>query len=72
MLVAGNVIIGRKDEGSKSTEDDDSIPSSRESDAEDGQGTYHRIPGVDEPVFIPRDEKDDEEDILDLQVEGAQ
>lgn len=71
MLVAGNVIIGRKDEGSKGTEDD-SISSFREPDAEDGQGTYHRIPGVDEPVFIPRDEKDDDEDVFDLGVEGAQ
>lgn len=68
MLVAGNVIIGHKDEGSKGAEDDGSIPSSREPGAEDGQGTYHRIPGVDEPVFIPRDEKDDDEDVLDLPV----
>ncbi|KAM7200066.1 hypothetical protein V8F20_005487 [Naviculisporaceae sp. PSN 640] len=76
MLVAGNVIIGQKDEGgSKSGEsmpESSSPPTSPESTAEDGQGTYHRIPGVEEPVFIPRDhEKDENEDVLDINVEGS-
>lgn len=77
MLVAGNVIIGQKDEGGSKSVDPVSAPpaltpSSPESVAEDGQGTYHRIPGVDEPVFIPKDEKDDEDaDVLDLDAEAT-
>lgn len=71
MLVAGNVIIGQKDEGGSKTVDSTSQspspPTSPGSSAEDDGGTYHRIPGVEEPVFIPRDhEKDEDEDVLDL------
>lgn len=71
MLVAGNVIIGRKDEGLKGIQDGGGSPPSSASDAEGDRGTYHRIPGVDEPVFIPREEKDGEGDILDLEAEGT-
>ncbi|KAM7217067.1 hypothetical protein V8F06_007582 [Rhypophila decipiens] len=70
MLVAGNVIIGQKDEGSKDSSSIESTssprPTSLEFNAEDAQGTYHSIPGVEQPVFIPRDEKDDN-DVLDLE-----
>lgn len=53
MLVAGNVIIGRKDEseGTKDVEQDGtgtgdtaSVASSAEGLAEDGLGTYRRVP----------------------------
>jgi multidrug transporter EmrE-like cation transporter len=68
MLVAGNVIIGRKDEGVKG--EDDNVSSSSASLAEDGAGTYQAT--IPQPDGLLPEEKDDEEedaDILDLDVD---
>lgn len=66
MLVAGNVITGRKDEGSKPGVSEDDSASS-ESRAEDGQSSYHPIPQAGQAASAT---KEDDEDILDLQLEG--
>lgn len=54
MLVAGNVIIGRKGEG----DENDVIATTS---APDGHGSYHQVPSVAH--------KDDDEDILDLELD---
>jgi len=75
MLVAGNVIIGQKDEGSK-TDGTDGPPGeefrdaddgslSEASAAEDGFGAYRDGVLVDQLVAAQL-EKDDEDDVLDL------
>jgi hypothetical protein len=80
MLVAGNVIIGRKDEGAKteagapgaegSYQDDVASISSTASLAEDGLSTYRDFaPQVPELSGGIPPEKDEDEDILDLGLE---
>lgn len=69
MLVAGNVIIGQKDEST--TEDGLSAPADDSlslSDAEDGQGTYRDMPSGDEAQLRTSAEraKEVDEDILEL------
>lgn len=70
MLVAGNVIIGRKDEGSTQREeeagadDDWSVPSLME----DELRTCRQVPQLDGAVT---DTKEDE-DVLDLELEDTQ
>ncbi|KAK0643672.1 hypothetical protein B0T16DRAFT_416457 [Cercophora newfieldiana] len=64
MLVAGNVITGRKDEGNKLEDHEDS--SGPESRAEDGQGSYRPVPQADQAA---PGTKEDDEDILDLELE---
>ncbi|KAK0746567.1 hypothetical protein B0T18DRAFT_411921 [Schizothecium vesticola] len=62
MLVAGNVIIGRKDEGSKVEGavggENDAVATTL---APDGHGSYHQVPSDGH--------KDDDEDILDLELD---
>jgi hypothetical protein len=62
MLVAGNVIIGRKDEGSKvegAVGDENNAVAT--TSAPDGHGSYHQVPSDGH--------KDDDEDILDLELD---
>lgn len=59
MLVAGNVIIGRKDEGSKGEGDENDVIAT--TSAPDGHGSYHQVSSVAR--------KDDDEDILDLELD---
>ncbi|KAK3318676.1 hypothetical protein B0H66DRAFT_516997 [Apodospora peruviana] len=72
MLIAGNLIIGRKDEGSsqsgKGVDNSNAASPVETRVADDNVGTYHQVPGSEEPVFIPREEKDedDDDDVLDL------
>lgn len=75
MLVAGNVIIGRKDESVKAGEevqvgdDYDDDASSVASLAEDGMGTHRPFPLVASRADGVAPEKDDDEDILDLELD---
>ncbi|KAK0715878.1 hypothetical protein B0H67DRAFT_489534 [Lasiosphaeris hirsuta] len=74
MLVAGNVIIGRKDESVKEGEevqvgDYDDDASSVVSLAEDGLETYGQFPPVVSQLDGAAPEKDDDEDILDLELD---
>ncbi|KAL8381664.1 hypothetical protein RB595_005784 [Gaeumannomyces hyphopodioides] len=67
MLVAGNVIIGRKDEGSAGgdaacDDADDAVDVDTLSEAESGRSDYEAIPQVDGTV-APVEKDDDEEDI---------
>ncbi|KAK1750977.1 hypothetical protein QBC47DRAFT_393040 [Echria macrotheca] len=63
MLVAGNVIIGRKVEGnSQEIEGDGESPGSQ---AEDGQGTYQPIPLTDGESPAPKHD----EDVLELELD---
>ena len=85
MLVAGNVIIGRKDEGGGAKgegerDDDAASVTSAISLAEDGLGDHdlHRHPDYDEDVpqlgeVFPPPEKEDsgDEDLLDLGAEST-
>lgn len=66
MLIAGNVIIGRKEEGDKQTDDADGT-SSIASLIEDGQGTYRRVPLYDGTGAVTKED----EDILDLELDEA-
>ncbi|KAK5657759.1 hypothetical protein OQA88_2832 [Cercophora sp. LCS_1] len=63
MLVAGNVVIGRKDEGSKDGEDQDGPAGSC---GQDGQGAYRRVPSEEADANTKPDE---DEDILDLELD---
>jgi hypothetical protein len=79
LLVAGSVIVGRKDESATSTgevvqddEDTSRSPSDGEAEvvaheqAQSEAGSYHPVVET-EDVIIPEEEKsDDEEDIVDL------
>lgn len=76
MLVAGNVIIGQKDESSK-TDDVDGAPAdafrdvddgvlSGSSAAEDGFGAYRDGVLVDRLVAAQLEKADEDEDVLDL------
>jgi hypothetical protein len=62
LLVAGNVIVGRKDEGKQ----DESVLDEALSEAESGTGGYEQLPSEAGPVPEEKDEQEDEEDVLDL------
>ncbi|KAK3391034.1 hypothetical protein B0H63DRAFT_467088 [Podospora didyma] len=68
MLVAGNVIIGRKDEGTKTDEGDTAAPSEA-SLAEDGVGTFEHTPPEGEAFPVDKIDGSADEDLLDLDVE---
>lgn len=66
MLVAGNVIIGRKDEGSAGGDVAcDGADADALSEAESGRSDYEAIPQVD-GIVTPAEKDDDEEDIPQL------
>ena len=64
MLVAGNVIIGRKDEGSKAGAANDEGATAS---AADGHGSYREVP-LEERRSVDG-HKDEDEDILDLELD---
>ena len=65
MLVAGNVIVGRKDEGIPGSGDDaDGADGAAASDAESGNGGYEHVP--QEEGLDLGDEVKDDEDVPDL------
>lgn len=71
MLVAGNVIIGQKDESAKTespVDDDASLASlPHASPTDNGLGSYRDTPEANEPASEGPEKKDGEdEDILDL------
>jgi len=66
MLVAGNVVIGRKEEGDKQADNPDDT-SSIASLIEDGQGTYQQVPQYDGAAIVIKED----EDVLDLELDEA-
>src|SRR4051812_36694045 len=64
MLVAGNVITGRKDEGGTQGVTDEA---GEESLAEGGQGGYFPVPHVDAAAVSTKED----DDILDLELEDV-
>jgi len=63
LLVAGNVIVGRKDEGEPKNLDDQSLTASMPTSARDSEegpsrGARNRL--------TPQAEKDEDEDVIDL------
>ena len=72
MLVAGNVIIGRQDEGTKPGDEtlDENSAGYPESSGEDGQGSYRPVPHSEQTLAGIKEDED--EDILDLELEEIQ
>jgi len=72
MLVAGNVIIGRQDEGTKPGDEtlDENSAGYPESSGEDGQGSYRPVPHSEQTLAGIKEDED--EDILDLELEEMQ
>jgi|SRR3569833_3207500 len=62
LLVAGNVIIGRKDESDPTAGGDDDGDAI--SDAESGNGGYEHVPQDD--GLVPPEKDNDDDDVLDL------
>jgi hypothetical protein len=69
MLVAGNVITGRKDEGNKQGDDPAHEGDAEAGDAEagDGPGGYRPVPQADLAATLSKED----EDILDLELEDV-